>query len=208
MMIEQYETSMSAMGLNTKAHVERNMRLATPRDTARGMFFNGVLDVVRNLGGETVAQRCRGATGESKHLDFFNYPVTTFLMLCLAAADEVGSQLGGCAETLRLIGEQSAKDFLSSTAGKTLLLLAGHDVKRILKQVPSAYATAVSYGTRTMRCAHYEKSGHFVIHHDFLPQAYHEGILRGVLLTAGVRNPRVKGYTTGQLNSEYEFFWD
>ncbi|WP_257449796.1 DUF2378 family protein [Archangium lipolyticum] len=207
MMIEQYETSLFAKDLNTKAHVERNLGLASPRDTARGMFFNGALEVVRKLGGEAVAQRCRKATGESKHLDFFNYPVATFLMLCLTAAKEVGSQLGGCEQTLRLIGEQSAKDFLSSTAGKTLLLLAGQDVKRILKQVPSAYSTAVSYGTRTMTCTPYEKSGHFVIHHDFLPQAYHEGILRGVLLTAGVDHLRIKGYTTGPLDSEYEFFW-
>jgi uncharacterized protein (TIGR02265 family) len=194
--------------LNTRAHVERNIALAMPEDSARGMFFNGALEVVCKLGGEAVAQRCREATGESKHLDFFNYPVATFLKLCLTADQEVGSQLGGCEGTLRRIGEQSARDFLSSMAGKTLLLLAGQDVRRILKQVPSAYATAVSYGERTLTCAHYEKSGHFVIKHDFLPLAYHEGILRGVLLTAGAHAPRVRGYSTGILDSEYEFFWD
>jgi uncharacterized protein (TIGR02265 family) len=207
-MMNQYETAIYETDLNTEAHVKRNLALATPGDTARGMFFNGALEVVRKLGGEEVAQLCRAATGESKHLDFFNYPVATFLKLCLTAVTVVGSQLGGCEGTLRLIGEQSAKDFLSSMAGKTLLLLAGQNVKRILTQVPSAYGTAVSYGERTLTCHTYEKSGHFVIKNDFLPQAYHEGILRGVLSTAGTRSSWVRGQTTGLLDSEYEFFWE
>ncbi|WNG33907.1 DUF2378 family protein [Archangium violaceum] len=194
--------------LNSESHIERNLALAAPRDTARGMFFNGVLEVVRKLAGEGVAQRCRAATGESQHIDFFSYPVSTFLQLCLTAVREVGPLFGGCEVTLHRIGEQSAKDFLSSTAGKTLLLLAGNDVKRILKQVPSGYGAAVSYGERTMTCPHYEKSGYFVIKHDFMPYAYHEGILRGVLLTAGARAPRVRGYSTGPLDSAYEFSWE
>lgn len=207
-MMERHETALHETDLNTEAHLERNLRLATPNDTARGMFFNGALAVVRRLGGRAVAERCRAATGESKHLDFFNYPVATFLSLCLTAVKEVGPQLGGCEGTLRCIGEQSAKDFLSSMAGKTLLLLAGNDVKLILAQIPSAYSTAVSYGERTMTSSLYEKSGHFVIKQDFLPQAYHEGTIRGALFMAGASASRVRGRTTGLLDSEYEFFWE
>ncbi|HYO59481.1 MAG TPA: DUF2378 family protein [Archangium sp.] len=198
---------MNAMDLNTEVHVKRNLALATPGDTARGMFFNGALEVVRKLGGEVVAQRCRAATGERQHIDFFSYPVATFLKLCLTAVQEVGPQLGGCEETLRRIGEQSAKDFLASIAGKTLLLLAGDNVKSILTQIPSGYSAAVSYGERTMMCTQ-QKSGRFIIKHDFMPHAYHEGILRGVLVTVGARGLQVRGYATGPLDSEYEFSWE
>ncbi|WP_239015100.1 DUF2378 family protein [Archangium violaceum] len=207
-MRQQSVAAMYTTDFNSEAHLERNVALAASGDTARGMFFNGVLEVVRKLAGEEVAQRCRAATGESHHIDFFSYPVSSFLRLCLTAVKEVGPLFGGCEVTLHRIGEQSAKDFLSSTAGKTLLLLAGNDVKRILKQVPSGYSAAVSYGERTMTCPHYQKSGHFVIKHDFMPHAYHEGILRGVLLTAGARAPRIRGYATGPLDSAYDFSWE
>ncbi len=206
-MMEQREIVMNVTDLNTEAHMERNLALATPGDTARGMFFNGAREVVRKLGGEGVAQRCRAATGEIKHIDFFNYPVATFLSLCLTAVREVGPQLGGCEETLRRIGEQSAKDFLSSMAGKMLLLLSGNNVKLLLSQVPSGYGAAVSYGERTMMHTD-QKVGRFIIKHDFMPHAYHEGILRGVLLAVGARYPQVRGYATGILDSEYDLSWE
>jgi uncharacterized protein (TIGR02265 family) len=193
--------------LNTERHLERNLALARPEDTARGMFFNGAVDAVRVLAGEEVAQRCRETSGERKHVDFFSYPVSSFLKMCQAAVREVGPKLGGCEQVLRKIGEQSTRDFLSSMAGKTALLLAGNNVKRLLAQVPSSYRAAVSYGERTILWTG-ETSGRFTIHHDFMPPAYHEGVLRGVLAAVGVKNIRVRGRLTGPLDSEYEISWE
>lgn len=197
----------SGKDLNTEAHLERNMALAGVEDSARGMFFNGAVDAVRSIAGEKVAQRCREASGERKHIDFFSYPVSGFLKMCLAAVSEVGPQLGGCEQTLRRIGAQSSRDFLSSMAGKTALLLAGGSVKRLLSQIPSSYRAAVSYGERTLTWTS-ETSGHFVIKHDFMPHAYHEGILQGAMEAAGVRNIQVRGHSTGPLDSEYDFSWE
>jgi uncharacterized protein (TIGR02265 family) len=193
--------------LNTEKHLECNLALAHVEDTARGMFFNGAVDAVRALAGEEVAQRCREASGERKHIDFFSYPVAGFLKMCLTAAREVGPRLGGCEQVLRKIGEQSTRDFLSSMAGKTAVLLAGNNVKRLLAQIPSSYRAAVSYGERTVLWTG-ENSGRLTIQHDFMPPAYHEGVIRGVLLAGGARPIQVRGRLTGPLDSEYDIVWE
>jgi uncharacterized protein (TIGR02265 family) len=193
--------------LNTERHLERNLTLVKPEDTARGMFFNGVVDAVRTLSSPEVAQRCREVTGERKHVDFFSYPVASFLKMCLAVVGEVGPRLGGCEKVLRKIGEQSTRDFLSSMAGKTAILLAGGNVKRLLGQLPSSYRAAVSYGERTLVWAG-EKNALFVIKTDFMPPAYHEGVILGVLESAGVSGVTVRGRLTGPLDSEYEISWE
>lgn len=205
-MMGQGQPGRAGMMLNSQRHLEHNITLSKPEDTARGMFFNGALGAVRKLAGEDVARRCHEATGERKHVDFFSYPVASFLRLCLATVENVGPQLGGCEATLRWIGEQSSRDFLSSMAGKTMLLLAGGSMTRILSQLPSSYRAAVSYGERTLRCTP-EGTGHFAIKRDFLPHAYHEGILRGLLLEAGAKTFQVQGRATGELDSEYDFTW-
>ncbi|ADO75566.1 DUF2378 family protein [Stigmatella aurantiaca] len=207
--VVQTQDVRTGVPLNTERHLEHNITLSTPEDTARGMFFTGTLEAVRKLAGEELARRCREATGERKHVDFFSYPVASFLRLCLAAAAHVGPQLGGCEETLRWIGEQSSRDFLSSMAGKTMLLLAGGSMKRILGQLPSSYRAAVSYGERTLTCTQVGSggTGRFVIKNDFLPHAYHEGILRGLLLEAGAQTAQVQGRATGALDSAYDFSW-
>ncbi|MDC0711128.1 DUF2378 family protein [Stigmatella sp. ncwal1] len=209
-MVVQAQDVRTGMELNTERHLAHNIALSTPENTARGMFFNGTLEAVRRMAGDDVARRCREATGERKHVDFFSYPVASFLRLCLAVVENVGPRLGGCEQTLRWIGEQSSRDFLSSMAGKTMLLLAGGNMKRILSQLPSSYRAAVSYGERTLTCTQEPTgggTGRFVIKNDFLPHAYHEGILRGLLLEAGARTFQIQGQATGPLDSVYDFSW-
>jgi uncharacterized protein (TIGR02265 family) len=92
-------------------------------------------------------------------------------------------------------------------AGRTAVLLAGGSVKRLLGQLPASYRAAVSYGERTLTWTG-DTSGHFVIKHDFMPHAYHEGILQGALESAGARNIQVRGRSTGPLDSEYDFSWE
>ena len=114
--------------------------------------------------------------------------------------------LGGCEQVLRKIGEQSTRDFLSSMAGKTAILLAGGSEKRLLGQVPSSYRAAVSYGERALTWTG-PKSGILIIKNDFMPPAYHEGVILGVLEAAGVRGVTARGWLTGALDSEYEISW-
>jgi uncharacterized protein (TIGR02265 family) len=154
-----------------------------------------------------VVRSCRQSTGERKHVDFFNYPVSSFLKLCLSATQQVGPQLGGCEKTLRWLGEQSARDFLSSMAGKTALLLAGGNLKRLLSQLPSSYRAAVSYGERSITWLS-DKRGRLFMKNDFMPPAYHEGILLGTLQMAQAQGIQVTGHATGPLDSEYELAWE
>ena len=68
-------------------HQDWQQRLshAAPSDTARGLFFNGVLDAVRTFGGEALVKRCLEACGQERFLDFYSYPVSMQLRIISAA---------------------------------------------------------------------------------------------------------------------------
>jgi uncharacterized protein (TIGR02265 family) len=186
--------------------LERRMALATPQDTTRGLFFNGALAAVRGFGGESLAQRCLAAAGEKRLVDFFNYPVSKFLKLSLAASQALGGQLGGFEATQRRLGMQATRDFFSSMAGRTLLLLASGDAVRVLDNLPSGYRTAVSYGERTVEMTG-PRSARVVMKRDFMLPAYNEGVLLAVLEAVHAPNARVTARPVGPLDTEYELSW-
>jgi uncharacterized protein (TIGR02265 family) len=186
---------------------ERRMSLATPRDTTRGLFFNGALASVRAFGGDALAQRCQDATGEKRFVDFFSYPVASFLKLSLVASQTLSGQLGGLEAAQRRMGMQATRDFFSSMAGRTLLLLAGEDASRMLANVPSGYRTAVSYGERTVTMTG-PKSATLLMKGDFMLPAYTEGVLLSILEAATVKNARAVVRPVGVLDTEYELSWD
>ncbi|MCP3104099.1 DUF2378 family protein [Myxococcus sp. K15C18031901] len=186
--------------------LDERLALATRDDTARGLFFNGALGAVRVLGGDAAVQRCLVAAGEKKFVDFFNYPVTAFLKLAFTAAHVMGPQLGGFDGAVRRMGVQATADFLSSAAGKTLLLLAANNPKRMLGNLHSGYRAAVSYGERSVRWTG-DTSGVFTMKRDFMTPPYHEGVLQAVVEAVGGKNVRVQGQKTGPLDAEYELSW-
>lgn len=186
---------------------ERRIALATPADTTRGLFFNGVLSTVRSLGGEEVARRCQEAAGEKRFVDFFSYPVAGFLRLLREVSRELGGQLGGLEAAQRRMGLQAARDFFSSMAGRTLLLLAGGDVERVLTSVPAGYRMAVSYGEREVKITG-PRAAVVLMRGEFMLPAYTEGVLRAVLESAGARNARVEASPVGELSTEYALTWE
>ncbi len=133
---------------------ERRIALATPGDTARGLFFNGVLAAVVTFGGEPALKRCHSLLNdkrfERRFIDFSSYPVSDFLRMALAATQVLSAQLGGAETTQRRLGMQATRDFLGSMAGRTLLLLSGSSPKRVIGNLASGYRSAVSYGERTV----------------------------------------------------------
>jgi uncharacterized protein (TIGR02265 family) len=186
--------------------LEKRLSMATREDTARGMFFNGVLEAVRTLGGEAAAARCLAASGEKKYVDFFNYPVAAFLKLAYSAAEVMGPKFDGFEGALRRMGAQATTDFLSSTAGKTLLLLAADSPKRLVSNLHAGYRAAVSYGERGVTWTG-DKSGIFTMKRDFMPPAYHEGTLHAVIEAVGGRQVKVQGRQVGLLDTEYQLSW-
>ena len=183
------------------------LSLATPDDTAKGMFFNGVLDAVAKLVGPEAPAICLAAAGERrKFIDFFNYPITMFLYLSFTAVELMAR--AGCShdEGFFKLGSQATSDFLGSGVGKTLLLLVGRDPGRLIGALPGAYKTAVSYGERKAEATG-KNSYRLTVRRDFMPAKYHEGVLDAVVRAMGIQDVTVTGTALGTLDVRYEIRW-
>lgn len=203
----QLEATPPVLDLDVERQLRHRMAMASPTDTARGMFFNGVLEVARALGGSETADRCQHVVGDKRFVDFINYPVLELLQLSLEVMRQAGPHAGGGAGVLRRLGTQAAKDFLASAPGKTMLMLTGQSPRRALNQLPASYRTVVSYGERRVVWSVSEGTGILVVQRDFMPPAYTKGLLQGVVEAAGGRTVNVSGRPTGMLDSEYEISW-
>lgn len=180
---------------------------ATSADQCRGLFYNGALHAVQRLAGAEAAERCRAAGGAQKPVDFFNYPVTGFQRLNVQAIQELGAQLGSGEKVLWLMGKQAVDDFFVSTAGKTLLLLANTDPKRLVSNLSSGYRACVTYGERSVAWSG-PRQCTVSMKRDFMPHPYHEGVLYTALVTAGAKGVQVRGRRTGVVDAEYEMRWE
>jgi uncharacterized protein (TIGR02265 family) len=184
---------------------------ADPKDTVRGLFFNGVFSSVKTLGGEEALRECYLLLDDPRFtrrfIDFSSYPVTDFLRLASAAARVLAPQVGGLAQAQRQIGQQSIRDFFSSMAGKTLLLLSGNSPQRALGNLPSGYSTSVSYGARQVTILG-ENSARVTYRGDLMPPAHNEGVLLGILQAVKAQNPQVRSRPKGLLECDYELSWD
>lgn len=187
---------------------DREIRLskATPQDTVRGLFANGILDVVRNLAGDEAARRCLDATGLPKFMDIFNYPIAPHLELVFAGARMLAPRFGSVEEALRQLGRRSTGDFLGSAAGKTMKLLARGEPKRLVETLPTAYRVSMTFGAQKIEWTG-PTSGRYTLKRDFIPVPCHEGVLTALIETAKVGNVKVHGWSTGPLDSEYVFSW-
>ncbi len=193
-----------------ESEYERRIAQATPQDTARGLFFNGVKAALLSLGGESALQQCRtqlsDARFEKRFIDFSSYPVADFLRMTLAASRVLAPQLGGPENTQRRLGKQAMRDFLNSMAGRTLLLLSGESPKRIMGSLVSGYRSAVSYGERSVTVQG-ENSARVTMKRDFMLPLYNEGVLLALLEAVHAKNPQVRARPITMLDCEYELSW-
>lgn len=182
------------------------LALATAQDTCKGMFFNGVLSATAALLGSDGVARVQAALPEKKYVDFFNYPITTFLPAAFIAASALQAGHLDFDGAMRKLGEQAIVDFLATPVGRTLVTVSSGESKRLMRAAPTAYKTAVSYGTRETvfvsdtRCL-------FKVRRDFMPHPYHEGVLTAVLRALGAKEPRVRGERLGLLDADYHLEW-
>ncbi|MCP3136727.1 DUF2378 family protein [Pyxidicoccus xibeiensis] len=179
---------------------------ASDEDTARGMFFQGTLDVVGFLGGEGAVARCKGVAGLWEINPVHMYPISKFLRMTSTAARLLAPQLDGFEGVLRRMGTQATVDFLSSMFGRDLMQTASGSPRKLLQSLGDSYRAAVSYGERYPLWTS-EKSARFIMRRDFMPAAYHEGTLLSVLEAIGARDVRVHGRQVALLDSEYELSW-
>lgn len=183
----------------------QRVALAGGSDTCKGMFHNGLFMAAQRSQADAGVERLRTAAQGQKFVDFFNYPIAEFLPLAWVAADIVGGK-SGLEHGMRSLGRQATDDFLSSAVGKTLLMLAGSDPRRMMNSLSAGYKTAVSYGTRTVS---WKSPAHcvFSMKRDFMPHPYHEGVLLQVLTAVGGKNVQVQGQRVGLLDTDYEITW-
>jgi uncharacterized protein (TIGR02265 family) len=187
--------------------LELRLAMASPSDTARGMFLRATLDAVHILGDEEAVRQCQRASGEEKLVDFFTYPVSANLRMVFTAARLLEARYGGIDEALRQLGARAAESFLASTAGLALQLLAGGDTKRLVGNMPSVYRASVSFGVRSVVWTG-PTSCRLTMRREFMPYPFQEGMLLGVLKKANARGARVLGHQLSTLESDYDVFWE
>ena len=186
--------------------LEQLLTLATPEDTCRGMFFNGMFEVVRSLGGDDVRAKCHAVVGDKKFVDFFSYPLAEMLKATFIAADLLGPKLGGREAVLNQLGRRATEDFLGSTIGRTLMALAGREPHRLLASLPNSYRAAVSYGERSVARLG-DRQARMMARRDFMPLAYNEGVLTAALGESTARDIFVQGRRVGPIDVEYDISW-
>jgi uncharacterized protein (TIGR02265 family) len=203
----QLESIQPVLDLDVERQLRHRMAMAGPSDMTRGIFFNGALEVARALGGSEAADRCQYVLGAKRFIEGSNYPVVDLLRMSLEMIRGVGVHAGGFAGVLRRMGTQNAQDFLASPSGRTMLLLAGNNPRRLLSQLPTSYQTAVTFGERRVLWPTQDRLGIFMAQRDFMPPAYTKGLLQGLMEAVGARGVHVSGRPTGMLDSEYEVSW-
>ena len=186
---------------------EGRIELATPQDTARGLFFNSMLEAVRTLGDEAALARCQQVLGGQGFVGFYNYPVAQLVRLGEAAVRELSGRYGGPEEAARALGRKATADFLHSPVGNVVRLMAGNDLRRFLSGVQAIYRMAANYGERTVTWQG-PRSGQLLIRRSFLPVEYHEGVLEALLTEYGLKNVKVRGQRVAPLDGTYDFSWE
>ncbi|NOK33724.1 DUF2378 family protein [Corallococcus exercitus] len=187
--------------------LEARLAATTPEDTSRGLFFLGVLDAVRFLGGPEAVARCLEQVGETA--DFMpmqTYPFPRFLRLSYVAAEQLSSLVGGHEAAQRQIGTQAMLDFLNSMFARDFVQQAGGDPKRLLELMHSGYRTALNFGERTVEWTG-PTSGRVIMKRSLMPVPYNEGILQSALEVTGVHDVQVRGQAQSLVDAVYDVSW-
>lgn len=195
------------MPATAKLGLKERLSQATPGDTLRGLFFNGVMSTVRSSADEEAVRRCRVMLRQSTFFDFFSYSIFDFLRLAFTAAQYISPRQGSFDAGLRRLGQQGMRDFLASMAGKTFLSFSGTDARRMLTNLPVLFRTAVSYGERSVEWTGSRRC-RFIMKRDFMPPSYQEGAIETALQCLHPKLVTVRSVPTGMLDSEYWISWE
>ena len=170
---------------SSKTELARRLELAKPRDSIRGMFFNVIFDLVAQHHGQDGVRRIRSGNLALQLSDLASYPVTNFLNLLYATADELEPTLGDERKVFYLCGGASVRRFASTGAGSLLFNVLGRgDARKLLAGAAKGYATTVNYGSREFLSLG-ERQGKMIFKSDMVPPPYHEGVLTEGLRAAG-----------------------
>lgn len=185
--------------------LERRLAEVTEADTSRGLNFNRLFDLVRERAGAEAARRC-DPRGKGTRYDLFAYPMREYLDAAFAAAELLGPGLGGADAFWEALGRRSVTGFLGSALGRAIFAVAGRDPRRLLSAAPAGYRAAASYGERSVEWLG-ERRARLVMRRDFMPPAFHRGVILAALEPSDARRPSVDARATGLLDAEYDISW-
>lgn len=179
---------------------------ATASDTSRGLNYNSAFGVLRDHLGEAAPREC-DPLGKGSRVDFLSYPIAVYLALAWNAADRLEEALGGVDAAFEALGRRTIEDHLDSVLGRTLFAISGRDPHRMVTNVPTGYRATVSYGERTVEWLA-ERHARLTFRRDFMPAAFHVGVLQGGVARLGAKDPRVTGRQTGLLDALFDVSWE
>lgn len=188
------------------AELERRLAATTDADTSRGLNFNRLFDLVREHAGPEAAKRC-DPKGKGARFDLFAYPMREYLDAAYTAADELAPRLGGEDAFWEALGRRSVTGFLGSAIGRAIFAVAGRDPRRLVSAAPAGYRAAASYGERSVEWLG-PRRARLVMRRDFLPTAFHRGVILAALEPSEARRPSVDARATGPLDAEYDISWE
>ena len=190
----------------SQEELEQRLALIGPEDTARGIFFNAALQVVRDEGDAAALERCHEAAGGGRFMSFFSYPVGALNQLLYAAAWALSPKHGGFDAAMRHLGQQLVPDYLESPAGRALRMLAGGEPRRTLHSLPSSYRATVRHGACVVRGLTLN-AGTLAFTGCALPTAYLEGAVRGVFDSMRIGKAKVVGQRLSPGDTEIVVTW-
>jgi uncharacterized protein (TIGR02265 family) len=186
--------------------LERRLAEVTEADTSRGLNFNRLFDLVREHAGADAARRC-DPRGKGARFDLFAYPMREYLDAACTAAEVIGPRLGGEDAFWEALGRRSVTGFLGSAIGRAIFAVAGRDPRRLIGLAPVGYKAAASYGERSVEWLG-DKRARLVMRRDFMPTAFHRGVILAALEPSEARRPTVEARATGLLDAEYLVSWE
>ena len=179
---------------------------ATPADTSRGLNYASVFRLLRHHLGEDAPRQC-DPLGKGSRVDLFKYPIGEYLALAWNAVDRLEGVAGGVEAAFEALGRRTIQDHLESVLGRTLYAIAGRDPRRMVTNMPRGYRATVSYGERAVKWLG-ERRARVVFRRDFMPPAFHVGVMAAGLAGMGAGAPRVVGRQSGFLDAEFDLSWE
>jgi uncharacterized protein (TIGR02265 family) len=189
-----------------KSTLQKLKAAATAGDTSRGLNYTTLFDFARaELGPASVKEVDPLAKGA--RVDFFSYPITEYLDAAWNIAERLAPKYGSLDAVFHELGRRTVDNFLASVLGKTIFAMGGRDPRRILAAGPGAFKSAVSYGERSVEFTG-AKSARYVFKRDFMPLAFHRGVIVAALGATDAKNASVDGREVAFMETVYEIRWE
>lgn len=198
----------ASMMLGSEEELQARLALTGPGDVARGIFMNSLLDLLRQFGDEELVHQCLALGGEQRFLEFFNYPLSTWLKMAYPAARRMSEKYGDFSAAMWEMGYQASKAFYASSAGKVLVLLARNEPLRLLNNMPSTTHAVLGDNTGIDQMKRTGQS-HGVLSYkrDLVPRPFNEGALVASLEAVGAKDVSVRARALGPYDTDYELSW-